>query len=86
MDGIWIPGPLCTGGYLATSFQGSFGYDLEKAKAICTLDCNEIFDCKFASLYYSETKQRCYLYRENCGNWQDYQYRRYYFYEKGATA
>ena len=86
LDGSWIQGHSCPQGQLSTHFEGNLGYNLKEAKQKCALGCNTRIDCFFADLYYTSSKQTCYLRGSNCGSWQTSTHWAYHLYQKAGNA
>ena len=79
----WTQGHKCPKGSIGTDFQGNYGYDLNEAKRQCASGCDAREDCLFADLYYTSSKQTCYLKGGNCGNWPSNTHSSYHLYQKG---
>ena len=84
LTGMWIKGHKCTPHKdLDTPFKGNNGYELNQAKKICALSCDDRDDCFFANLYFSFDVQACALVGKDCGNWKTNTLDYYYIYKKG---
>ena len=53
------------------------------AKAQCAHGCDERKDCYYADLYWTESRQVCYLRGINCGDWESNTHPLYHLYTKG---
>ena len=84
--GNWTVGHLCPRGSLpqGTFFQGDLGYSLEHAKTLCASACNTRGDCFFTNLYWTISKQTCYLRGKDCGDWKSFTHWASHFYHKGT--
>jgi len=82
--GEWKATHKCPSGLITTAFDET-GYSKDRAKELCAEACNDNDSCKFADLYFVNSRQVCYTRSDQCGDWQGNTHPSYSLYIKGDT-